>query len=142
MAIQFLSIRCPECGANLSIEEGRQQFFCTYCGAKVMMTNDSEKIIRQIDEARIKEAETERMVKMKKLEMSENTTWVKKPVLILWMILIVFLFAMSGIGFIKDNLGMALTFLNIGLLGSMGLAAVALSGNRNEAKGQEKVADD
>lgn len=142
MAIQFLSISCPECGANLSVEEGRQQFYCTYCGAKVMMSNESEKIIRQIDEARIKEAETERMVKMKKLEMSENTTWAKKPVLIMWMILIVFLFVMSGIGFIKDNLGMALTFLNIGLLGSMGLAAVAFSGNRNEAKGQEKVADD
>ena len=34
MAIKFVSIKCPECGATLDIEEGRKQIFCSYCGTK------------------------------------------------------------------------------------------------------------
>lgn len=43
-----------------------------YCGAKVMINNDNEHIYRTIDEAGIKQAETERVVRMRELELEEN----------------------------------------------------------------------
>ena len=72
LALQFISVRCPECGANLPIEEGRTQIFCSYCGAKVIVTNENEYIIRHIDEASIKQAETDRIIKLKQLEIVEK----------------------------------------------------------------------
>lgn len=141
MAIQFVSIKCPECGADLRVEDDRQQFFCTYCGAKVMMTNDSEKIIRQIDEARMKEAETDRMVKMKKLEMAQNTTWSKKPVLIMWMILTAFLLIMSAVGFVKDNEDMALPFMIFGILSAMCLITVTFARDLSALDEKEKKSE-
>lgn len=72
MAIKFVSIKCPECGASLDVEEGRQQIFCSYCGSKIMIQNDNEYIYRHIDEAGIKHAETEQMVKLKQMEMLEK----------------------------------------------------------------------
>jgi DNA-directed RNA polymerase subunit RPC12/RpoP len=72
MAIKFVSIKCPECGASLDIEEGRTQIFCSYCGTKVMVQNDNEYIFRHIDEAGIKQAEYDRAVRLKELELEEN----------------------------------------------------------------------
>ncbi len=72
MAIQFISVKCPDCGAELSIDNAREFAFCTYCGAKVMVHNDNEHIYRNIDEARIKEAETERILRLRELELEEK----------------------------------------------------------------------
>lgn len=72
MAIKFVSVKCPDCGASLDVEEGRQQIFCSYCGSKVMIQNDNEYVYRHIDEAGIKHAETEQMVKLKQMEMLEK----------------------------------------------------------------------
>ena len=49
MAIRFVSIKCPECGAALDVEEGRRQIFCSYCGSSVLIDNDNEHIIRHIN---------------------------------------------------------------------------------------------
>lgn len=65
-------MKCPDCGAALDIEEGRRQIFCSYCGAKVIVENDNEHIYRHIDDAGVKKAETDRMIKMKKIEMLEK----------------------------------------------------------------------
>ena len=72
MSIQFVTIRCPECGADLQIEEGRPHAFCTYCGAKVIIANDNEHIYRTIDEAGVKHAETERILRLRELELEEK----------------------------------------------------------------------
>lgn len=72
MAIRFVSIKCPECGASLDVEEGRQQIFCSYCGTKVMVQNDNEYIYRHIDEASIKQAEADKIVQLRKLEIIES----------------------------------------------------------------------
>lgn len=72
MAIQFIAVKCPACGADISVESGREFSFCTYCGTKIMINNDNEHIYRNIDEARIKEAETDRIVRLKELELEEK----------------------------------------------------------------------
>ena len=68
MAIKFTSVKCPECGASLPIEEGREKLFCSYCGVQIIMTNENEHIYRHIDEAKIKQAEVNQAVQLKKLE--------------------------------------------------------------------------
>lgn len=72
MAIKFVSIKCPECGASLDVEEGRQQIFCSYCGTKVMIQNDNEYVYRHIDEASIRRSEVEAMLRMRELELKEK----------------------------------------------------------------------
>ena len=72
MGYKLISVKCPDCGQTLSIEEDRTQAFCTYCGAKVLISNENEYIFRQVDEADIKKAETERLIKLKELELQER----------------------------------------------------------------------
>lgn len=71
MAVKFNSVKCPECGASLPIEEGRDRIFCSYCGTQVIVTNENEHIYRHIDEAGVKQAETDRMVRLRELELEE-----------------------------------------------------------------------
>ncbi len=72
MSVQFVSVKCPECGALLNIEEGRSQAFCSYCGTKILVHNDNEKIYRHIDEAGIKQAETDRIIRLRQMELEEK----------------------------------------------------------------------
>ena len=72
MAIKVYSVKCPECSASLPIEEGRKQMFCSYCGAKIIVNNENEYIYRHIDEAELTQAETDRLVELKRLEMEEK----------------------------------------------------------------------
>lgn len=41
MGIKLITVKCPECGASLDIEEGRKQLFCSYCGSKILIQNDN-----------------------------------------------------------------------------------------------------
>lgn len=68
MAISFISIKCPECGAQLNIDEGRSMTFCQYCGTKILINNENEFIYRTVDEAAVKQAEIEKM----RLEIEEK----------------------------------------------------------------------
>lgn len=72
MSVRIIPIKCPECGAEQGIEEGRTQAFCSYCGTKFMINNENEQIFRTIDEARIKENETDRLIRLKELELEEK----------------------------------------------------------------------
>lgn len=132
MAIQFVTIRCPECGADLQIEDGREYAFCTYCGAKVMIANDNEHIYRTIDEARIKQAETERMVRLKELEMQEKTTFPKKILVAVWLMACIILLITGIVGFATENEGLGgvslLILFNVAGWGTLGL----FSGDSNK----------
>ena len=72
MAIKLVAVKCPECGAMLNIEENRTQAFCTYCGAKVLIHNENEFTFRHVDVADLERAETDRIVKLKQIEIAEK----------------------------------------------------------------------
>ena len=72
MAVKFSSVKCPECGADLPIEEGRMRMYCSYCGTQIIMTNENEHVYRHVDEADMKRAETEQLILLKKLELKEK----------------------------------------------------------------------
>ncbi len=126
MAIQFISVKCPDCGAELSIDNTREFAFCTYCGAKVMVHNENEHIYRNIDEARIKEAETDRIIRLKQLEMEEKNDVSRKTLIIAWLIATGILLLIGIIGMTIDNEGMGICLLlamNVGLWGGLFLFA-------------------
>ena len=111
MAIQFVTIRCPECSADLQIEDGREYAFCTYCGAKVMITNDNEHIYRTIDEAKIKQAETDRIIRMRELDMEEKSGISKRTKAIVWIASTAVLLILGIIGYAIDNMGMGMCMM-------------------------------
>ena len=55
----------------------------TYCGAKVLISNENEYVFRQVDEAGIQKAETERLIKLKELELQEQRE-IHGPIWIRW----------------------------------------------------------
>ena len=109
MAIRFVSVKCPECGAALAIEEGRKQIFCSYCGSKVMIENENEHIYRNIDEAKIRQAETDRQVQLKKMEIIERkraaAEKAKKTRLQLMVLLGIAAIVFICLGYVGDNYG-------------------------------------
>ena len=64
--MKLISMICPHCGAQLSIDMDRRQAFCQYCGTKLLLDDENSINInnRIVDEARLKEAE----VRLKELE--------------------------------------------------------------------------
>ena len=53
--MKIQSLRCPDCGASLSIDGELKQCFCQYCGAKIILDDGSTThTYRKVDEARIK----------------------------------------------------------------------------------------
>lgn len=65
-------LTCPNCNANLDIEDDNRDFaFCQYCGAKIML-DDYRVTQRIIDDAKIKQTEYEREIRLKELELQEK----------------------------------------------------------------------
>lgn len=66
------SLYCTSCGADITIEDDNRDFaFCQYCGTKIML-DDYRVTQRIVDEAKLKQAETEQMIKLKQLEFAEK----------------------------------------------------------------------
>ena len=97
MGYKLISVKCPDCGQTLSIEENRTQAFCTYCGAKVLISNENEYVFRQIDEADIKKAENERIIRMRELEIAEKNSSLRKVLTIIWLIVTLVLLVIAVI---------------------------------------------
>lgn len=97
MAYKLISVKCPDCGQTLSIEENRTQAFCTYCGAKVLISNENEYVFRQVDEADIKKAETERIIRLREMELAEKNSSLRKVLTIIWLILSLILITIAVI---------------------------------------------
>ena len=63
--MKLIKLTCSNCGAEIELDADRKQAFCTYCGTKLYVDNESINITnRIIDEARLKEAE----VRLRELE--------------------------------------------------------------------------
>ena len=87
MGYKLISVKCPDCGQTLSIEENRTQAFCSYCGAKILISNENEYVFRQVDEAGIKKAETDRIIRLREIEIAEKNSSLRKALTIIWLML-------------------------------------------------------
>lgn len=73
------SITCPNCGAVLTVDEGTNSFFCTYCGSRISIDKSNKvtvtvnvnenscKTKQIIDEAKIQE------IKFQEKKMNNDT---------------------------------------------------------------------
>ena len=138
--MEFVSVKCPECGATLNIEEGRSQVFCTYCGTKVMLHNENEHIYRNIDEAEIKKAETDRMIKMQQLQMEEKENERHRQLVIVWAIATGVLLALGIIGVSVGVTGLAICIFLAFMVGTYGgLALFDKKKKRKRVVGADEV---
>ena len=130
MGLQFIAVKCPECAADLSIEEGRTTAYCTYCGAKIMINNENEYIYRRVDEARIREAEIERELMLKELEIQDKE-FSRRRVIRTAGFIIALVFVLVGIPLtLLGEIGYML--LSIGLC--IGSCVLAFGGNDNRKR--------
>lgn len=79
--LKMVTLECPKCGASLNADD-REVFFCSHCGAKIMLHNENEHVYhiikestntyRYIDETEIAKIEAEKQVKIKSMETDER----------------------------------------------------------------------
>lgn len=62
---------CPNCNAALSFSDDRDFGFCEYCGTKILL-DDYRSTQRIIDEAKIRQVEAEKEIRLKELALQES----------------------------------------------------------------------
>lgn len=71
--MKVISLKCPECNANISVEGERKYCFCQYCGTKIMFDDGSTThTYRKVDEARIREADVKENIRLRELMLEER----------------------------------------------------------------------
>lgn len=102
--VKIISLKCPECGADISIEEGHKQCFCQYCGAKIIL-DDGNTIhtYHKVDEARIKEAEVDKLIRLKELEIEKEERQYRRNIVKYKVIALFVLGIVGTIAFVIDN---------------------------------------
>lgn len=99
--------KCPNCNANITIDDTNRDFaFCQYCGAKIML-DDYRSTQRIVDEAKIKQAEYDREVRLKELEIQEKQNEQKqrsrKILTNLWIVAsVIVVIIVLGLGFFNE----------------------------------------
>ena len=111
MPLKINVTNCPSCGAAIPIQEGMIQITCSYCGSKFTITNENEFVYRHVDEARVRQAEIERMIRLKELEMEEKKRQIGNYKIIAVAGVILLLVLILGLGHLIGDSG--LTFFGI-----------------------------
>lgn len=73
--MRIISLVCPRCGStleNVRLADGINTCYCTYCGTMIALQDENQYTYRQVDAARIKEAELNQAIRLKELEMEER----------------------------------------------------------------------
>lgn len=129
MGVKTGETRCPGCGAMVPFEEGQCQARCEYYGSPVTIGEDDQ-VIRNVDEADLKRAETEQLVRLKELELKEREqerAAKLRPLklasmLVLGLIGAACLIVSSAVGGL-----LVLALMDIGLLSVAGVVALGIS---------------
>lgn len=63
--MKLITLKCPECGATLQLDQDRKECFCTYCGSKILLDEEIQKQDiriekRIIDEVAVEQEKTKR----------------------------------------------------------------------------------
>lgn len=126
MGIEFVVLKCPQCGAQLQIEDGRKQAYCSYCGAKILIHNENEYIHRTIDEAEIEKAKATKEVRLKELEVEKTKTNLLKWTAIVYIAVIAVMVVIGLIGKAIGNVSLSNLLFVAELLFFIGICLVLL----------------
>lgn len=58
--MQILKMTCPNCGANLTYEDGQNNIICVYCDSHVLVHNENEHTVHIVDDAEMARLQMER----------------------------------------------------------------------------------
>lgn len=69
-----MSVKCPNCGADIPTDGNEGIYTCKYCGAKVSVYDESEQkyTYRKVDDARIHEADVKEKIRLRELEIEQQ----------------------------------------------------------------------
>lgn len=70
--VELISLTCPNCSATMQIEKNRKEAYCTYCGTKMIVHNNNEKIVHHIDYAAIAKVDADLEIEMQKMRMAAD----------------------------------------------------------------------
>ena len=103
--MKIQNVKCPNCGANLQIEEGKQNQFCPYCGNQIILEDEhstttttninhnSNSSHTYVDQAKVEKIKMEREIQLKKEEQKkyelENYKQTNKTLLIVWAVTLI-----------------------------------------------------
>lgn len=98
MAIKMIPVTCPRCNASIDVDANRDYCFCTYCGTKILMEDDSIKTINlnyhytKTDEAKIEKTKSNERIRLRELQsMDAEKKWVGIAYLAIMAILFIYL---------------------------------------------------
>lgn len=106
MTIQKITLECPACGAGLEVGADREFCICPYCDTKIKLHNENEHIYRNIDEAGMVQAQTDRMIRLRELELEAQEKKADNIKIIALAVVTALLIIIGIIGFAVDNAGM------------------------------------
>ena len=132
MNMKVIEARCPGCGATVHFEPGQKKAFCNYCGSTVAVEDAEEHVTRNIDEADLKRAETEQLIRLKELELREREMEreaKRKPLKIGGCILLGVIGAVCLIVGFGDWNHTSFGVTYVGLICLIAVMGIALSGN-------------
>lgn len=103
--MKLVTLKCPNCGADIEIENGIDTFYCKYCGYKIILDGQSDAAINA--KVRLKEVESNERIKKEKLDFKrekdkERNKFIKK-FFIGWGICILFLVLLFSIMAFLEN---------------------------------------
>ena len=73
--MELMTLRCPNCGADLEIDNGVDTFFCKYCGYKIILDGQSDATLN----AKVKIRGIESKERLKREEMHLKHAENKEP---------------------------------------------------------------
>ena len=89
--MKMKAMKCPQCSANLDVEEGLDTFYCKYCGSRIVVEDQDKDVIKakvRLQELKHEEKMLDSVMAHKRFEMKQQSAESKR-MLILGIVLLV-----------------------------------------------------
>ena len=95
--MEFVQMKCPNCGADLEVEDSIDSFYCKYCGTKILVEGQSKHVVNAKTKLRIMDrlADMQKEYHRQKEEAAKRQAEEARKVLPWILGLFLFLFAVS-----------------------------------------------
>ena len=87
----MIELKCPDCGATMDVEEGREFIFCQYCGRKIYLADVGTELrryeLKRIYDNKDRETEEKYEIRRKRLNAIQLVVLVIYELFLMYMIL-------------------------------------------------------